>query len=138
MSRHRKPDDVEPDEIDFDALMAKPLWSAEDAARFLDMPLASLYKWRTMGEAPAAFRMGRHLRSSPPTCSPGWKLGATTRCVVPCRRRGPYPPGWGKPGPIGTGEVELRKALAKRRLDFAHRLSVPGDSHRYWRLDLAR
>jgi excisionase family DNA binding protein len=33
-----------------------------DLARFLGVPVNTIYKWRTSGEGPPAYRVGKHLR----------------------------------------------------------------------------
>jgi excisionase family DNA binding protein len=38
------------------------LWSPEDLAQYLGVPLATLYAWRYRGEGPPALKVGRHLR----------------------------------------------------------------------------
>jgi len=38
------------------------LWNVQDLAEFLDVPVATIYKWRTSGEGPHGFRVGRYLR----------------------------------------------------------------------------
>ena len=38
------------------------LWTAQDVADYLTVPLATLYQWRYLGTGPAAYRVGRHLR----------------------------------------------------------------------------
>lgn len=44
------------------------LWTVEEVAEFLRLPsVATLYRWRTMGTGPAAFRVGRYLRYDPET-----------------------------------------------------------------------
>lgn len=40
----------------------EPLWNIETLSQFLDVPVATIYKWRKTGDGPAAFRVGRHLR----------------------------------------------------------------------------
>ena len=62
MSRHARP---EPGPIDTGALMAKPLWTIEDLSAYLSVPVATIYKWRTIGEAPRAHKIGRYLRWAP-------------------------------------------------------------------------
>ena len=49
------------------ALVARidPLWTATDVSRFLGVPIGTLYRWRTVGTGPEAFRVGRHLRYDP-------------------------------------------------------------------------
>ncbi len=40
------------------------LWTAQDVAEYLTVPLATLYQWRYLGTGPTAYR-GRHLRYEP-------------------------------------------------------------------------
>ncbi|MFI5955371.1 helix-turn-helix transcriptional regulator [Cryptosporangium sp. NPDC051539] len=40
----------------------EPLWNIDTLSEFLDVPVATIYKWRKTGDGPAAFRVGRHLR----------------------------------------------------------------------------
>ena len=63
LSRHRKPDEA--DQIDTNALLSKPLWTIEDLSAFLGVPVATIYKWRSMGTAPSAYKVGKHLRWDP-------------------------------------------------------------------------
>ena len=41
------------------------LWTAQDVAEYLTVPLATLYQWRYLGTGPTAYRVGRHLRYEP-------------------------------------------------------------------------
>ena len=41
------------------------LWTAQDVADYLSVPLATLYQWRYLGTGPTAYRVGRHLRYEP-------------------------------------------------------------------------
>lgn len=41
------------------------LWAPEDVARFLGVPVSTLYRWRYLGTGPKAARVGRHLRYLP-------------------------------------------------------------------------
>ena len=41
------------------------LWTAQDVADYLTVPLATLYQWRYLGTGPSAYRVGRHLRYEP-------------------------------------------------------------------------
>jgi excisionase family DNA binding protein len=41
---------------------AAHLWTVADLARFLGVPVNTIYKWRTSGEGPPAYRVGKHLR----------------------------------------------------------------------------
>ncbi|ABW10887.1 excision promoter, Xis [Parafrankia sp. EAN1pec] len=38
------------------------LWTANDLARYLGVPVNTIYKWRSTGEGPPAYKVGRHLR----------------------------------------------------------------------------
>ena len=38
------------------------LWSVQDVADYLGIPLKTLYNWRTRGVGPRARRVGRYLR----------------------------------------------------------------------------
>jgi excisionase family DNA binding protein len=38
------------------------LWTVPELARFLGVPVATVYKWRTTGDGPPGLRIGRHLR----------------------------------------------------------------------------
>lgn len=44
---------------------AAPLWSSQDVASYLGVPLATLYQWRYLGTGPTGYRVGRHLRYEP-------------------------------------------------------------------------
>ena len=44
---------------------AARLWTAQDVAEYLGVPLTTLYQWRYLGTGPAAYRVGRHLRYEP-------------------------------------------------------------------------
>lgn len=41
------------------------LWSIEDVAAFLRVPVETLYRWRKVKYGPPAARFGRHLRYDP-------------------------------------------------------------------------
>ncbi len=55
----------EPGPVDTGALTSKPLWTIEDLSAYLSVPIATIYKWRTTGEAPRAHKIGRYLRWAP-------------------------------------------------------------------------
>jgi excisionase family DNA binding protein len=38
------------------------LMSPLDIARFLGVPLRTIYRWRSRGEGPRGYRVGRHVR----------------------------------------------------------------------------
>jgi predicted DNA-binding transcriptional regulator AlpA len=42
-----------------------PLWTAEDMAHFLGVPVKTLYQWKWRGEGPPVRKIGRHLRYEP-------------------------------------------------------------------------
>jgi hypothetical protein len=56
--------------------MAKPLWTIEDLSAYLSVPVATIYMWRSTGEAPTAHKIGRYEMVCPLTCSTGWKRDA--------------------------------------------------------------
>ncbi len=39
-----------------------PLWTVQDVADYLRVPVQTLYSWRVQGRGPRARRMGKHLR----------------------------------------------------------------------------
>jgi excisionase family DNA binding protein len=41
------------------------LWSVQDAAAYLGVPVGTLYQWRSAGKGPKCGRAGRHLRYRP-------------------------------------------------------------------------
>lgn len=43
----------------------EPLWTIEDVARYLRLPVQTLYQWRRRHTGPPARRCGRHLRYDP-------------------------------------------------------------------------
>ena len=43
----------------------RPLWRAEDVARYLGVPVKTLYKWRLEQHGPPCLRVGKHLRYVP-------------------------------------------------------------------------
>jgi hypothetical protein len=53
VSRHAE---AEPRLVDAGTLMAKPLWTIDDLSAYLSVPLATIYKWRSTGEAPGAVK----------------------------------------------------------------------------------
>ena len=40
-------------------------WSPEFLAQTLGIPLRTVYNWRSKGEGPRAFKIGRHVRYRP-------------------------------------------------------------------------
>jgi excisionase family DNA binding protein len=45
--------------------LVSPLWTIEEVARYLGIPIATLYGWRHHRKGPPAHRVGRHLRYFP-------------------------------------------------------------------------
>lgn len=43
----------------------EPLWTVADVSAFLDVPVHTLYGWRSKGYGPPARRVGKHLRYLP-------------------------------------------------------------------------
>jgi len=41
------------------------LWSVEDVAEFLGVPVKTLYRWRQTGYGPKGRRVGRYVRYKP-------------------------------------------------------------------------
>ena len=41
------------------------LWTVDDVAAFLRVPVQTLYQWRYLQSGPPAYRVGRHLRYDP-------------------------------------------------------------------------
>jgi excisionase family DNA binding protein len=41
------------------------LWTIQQVAQFLHVPVGTLYQWRHRNVGPPAFRVGRHLRYDP-------------------------------------------------------------------------
>lgn len=41
------------------------LWTTEQLCDFLNVPRSTVYRWRTHGEGPPAYRVGRGLRFDP-------------------------------------------------------------------------
>jgi hypothetical protein len=41
------------------------LWTVDDVAAFLQVPVATLYQWRHHRSGPPAYKVGRHLRYDP-------------------------------------------------------------------------
>lgn len=41
---------------------AAAIWTPETLADHLGIPLGTVYKWRTTGNGPRGFRVGRHVR----------------------------------------------------------------------------
>jgi excisionase family DNA binding protein len=48
----------------YTAVAAGPLLSPEELSNFLGVPVATIYRWRSRGEGPSGFKVGRHVRFS--------------------------------------------------------------------------
>lgn len=46
-------------------ITADRLWSVQDVAEFLGIPVQTLYRWRSQGYGPPGSRMGKHVRYVP-------------------------------------------------------------------------
>jgi excisionase family DNA binding protein len=44
---------------------AEPLWTVGDLARYLSVPVKTLYQWKWRGDGPPVHKVGRHLRYDP-------------------------------------------------------------------------
>lgn len=42
--------------------MTDRLLTAQETANFLGIPLTTLYQWRSRGQGPVGYRVGRHVR----------------------------------------------------------------------------
>ena len=42
-----------------------PLWTVQDVAAYLRVPVQTLYSWRSSGTGPPARRVGKYLRYQP-------------------------------------------------------------------------
>ena len=45
--------------------MNDKLWGIKDVADYLDIPLQTLYQWRSRGFGPPGVRLGRHVKYRP-------------------------------------------------------------------------
>jgi excisionase family DNA binding protein len=45
--------------------MNDKLWGIKDVAEYLDIPLQTLYQWRSRGYGPPGIRLGRHVKYRP-------------------------------------------------------------------------
>ena len=45
--------------------MIAPLWTVQDVSNFLQVPVQTLYSWRTQNAGPPARRVGTYLRYRP-------------------------------------------------------------------------
>ncbi|MFJ4161781.1 helix-turn-helix transcriptional regulator [Micrococcus luteus] len=39
-----------------------PLWSVDDVAAYVGVPVKTVYTWRSTGAGPRGFRVGKHVR----------------------------------------------------------------------------
>ena len=42
--------------------VVEPLWSVQELADYLGVPVATLYQWRTKRYGPVGLRIGKHIR----------------------------------------------------------------------------
>jgi predicted DNA-binding transcriptional regulator AlpA len=47
------------------ARLQEPLWGVVDVAGFLNVPIKTIYQWRTQGYGPKGRRVGRYIRYDP-------------------------------------------------------------------------
>lgn len=52
-----------------------PLWTVDDVAAFLGVPVKTLYQWKWRGEGPPVRKIGRHLRYDPEAVC-AWATGS--------------------------------------------------------------
>ncbi|GAB1515654.1 helix-turn-helix domain-containing protein [Actinophytocola sp. KF-1] len=52
-----------------------PLWTVDDVAAFLGVPVKTLYQWKWRGEGPPVRKIGRHLRYDPAAVR-AWATGS--------------------------------------------------------------
>lgn len=45
--------------------LSERLWSVNDVADYLGIPVQTVYKWRQSGTGPPGYRLGKHLRYDP-------------------------------------------------------------------------
>ena len=48
-----------------DSALIAPLWTVQDVAAYLQVPVQTLYSWRARGSGPPARRVGKYLRYRP-------------------------------------------------------------------------
>lgn len=49
-------------EIDTEALLRKPIWTVDELAAFLSLPVQTIYAQRAKGQMMPMYRLGKHLR----------------------------------------------------------------------------
>lgn len=47
------------------SLDVERMWTPADVSEFLQVPVATLYRWRYVGTGPVACRVGKHVRYDP-------------------------------------------------------------------------
>ena len=47
------------------SINTEPRWSVSDVARYLGIPVKTLYNWRTAGYGPEGVRLGKHIKYDP-------------------------------------------------------------------------
>jgi excisionase family DNA binding protein len=47
------------------AVVVEPLWTIDDLANFLRVPVKTIYEWRRHKRGPQAVRIGKYLRFDP-------------------------------------------------------------------------
>lgn len=52
----------------------EPLWTVEDVAAFLRIPVQTLYQWRRKGFGPQGTRVGKYVRFDPDVVREWFKL----------------------------------------------------------------
>jgi excisionase family DNA binding protein len=57
----------QPGRRDMPATTVQPLWTVDDTATYLGVPVETLYAWRKKRTGPPAARVGKHLRYDPDT-----------------------------------------------------------------------
>ncbi len=53
------------------------LWTVDDVAAYLGVPVQTLYQWRYLQSGPPAYRVGRHLRYDPSAVLSWLEAGGT-------------------------------------------------------------
>jgi predicted DNA-binding transcriptional regulator AlpA len=90
------------------------LWTAQDVAGYLGVPLATLYQWRYLGTGPSAYRVGRHLRYEPAAVQ-AWLDRRVSRWLATSRD-----------GPTAVGELgTVTRAIESTPSTLHERLTLP-------------
>ncbi|WP_108252750.1 helix-turn-helix transcriptional regulator [Planctomonas deserti] len=61
MNAHKDLESV-PAVVPADALGLPPLIDVAELAKYLGVPVSTIYDWRTHGKGPTAYRFGKHLK----------------------------------------------------------------------------